>query len=83
MCQPHVETSFGVSLNKNLPITCRPNIGCLSGINQERSALPVLASAYSSNGRRIKAHLTEQNISGVRYMKCKESSIVLEGLAHD
>jgi hypothetical protein len=36
---------------------------------EERSALPVRASAHSSNARRSKAHLTEPSILRVRYME--------------
>jgi hypothetical protein len=45
---------------------------CKPGSGQERFALPVRASAHSGIARRSKANLTEQNISGVRYMNYKE-----------
>jgi hypothetical protein len=55
-------------------------IECIPGIDQERSARPVRTSAHSSYARKTKAHLTEQNIAGVRYMNYKESNM-REGLA--
>jgi hypothetical protein len=47
---------------------------CIPGTDQERYALSVRASAHSSNARRSKTrHITEQNISGVRYTNYKKA----------
>jgi hypothetical protein len=75
LCSPRVEASVGVSLTKNLPIIKHANKNeNIPGNDQDRSALPVWASAHSSNAR-SKAHPTEKNILGVRYMNCKESNV--------
>jgi O-acetylhomoserine/O-acetylserine sulfhydrylase-like pyridoxal-dependent enzyme len=76
---PH-EPSDGVSSTKAFQKHANKH-ECISGTNQDGSAIPVRASAHSSNARRNKAHLTEHNIiSGVRYMNYKESNM-REGLA--
>jgi hypothetical protein len=74
---PH-EAGVGVSPTKTFQWHANKN-EYIPGRDQERIALPVRASAHSSNAR-SKAHLTEQNNSGVGYMNCKESNM-REGLA--
>jgi hypothetical protein len=78
MCRnDHVthQGSVGVLPTKTFQWHANKNEG-IPGIDQERYALPVQASAHSSHARRsIKAHRMEQNISGVRYINYKERNV--------